>query len=248
MDIDLRTAVKGMLYTHFPNESAMHVDDSNRSDIAGKIRKILSHFSYIELDKPRHQSRSGYTSRRQLLTFTVNLPIDYTFLKYKFDDFVIEHNSKDELILYYEGNRFNVSSLDKIEMMARDCQLIAEVRHAEDTQQRMIQDLQTQSTLAHMRKLVEEEGYTFATLGSGGIPSKDMSIYIKIGEDQMLSLTLPYEHFPDTLDLIQPTTETMRAVHEMGISLDVEKIPPDDWFHCQWIKPESADEEERDRL
>jgi len=247
MDYKLQDFISYAIDEYFTAESPMIVESDRISDLADKIRLILSEFEHIELDKlSRQKDRrwpSQWPSRRHVLDFSVKLPPDYTLLRMDETDFTVDLDRENQLQLHFYTKTAKVSSLLEFVTLGLACQSYAEQSHEEANQLQEIRDSKTRGILAHLKKLAHEKGYVFGKLGANF--SEDMNVYIQVGEKDKFSLKLVYQYYPEILELIDPAICTMTQLYEMGIKFHIERCPPDNWFHGEWITPESLDREEK---
>lgn len=234
----LKDSVKALLSEYFSGQSPIQIDRSKRQMFAQQIRQLLSHLPYIETDKSFFQTNSNRPTSH-ILSFVINLPVDFDRLSRNFNEFTLVLNLQDEVELLYADIIVKVSSTEEILRLATACQQLAEKQHAEASKRQKIRHLKKQAILAQIKKLANEEGYTFSTLAGD---SDEMSLYIQVGYDDMLVFKLPYQNYAEILAVIKPAIRTMQTLYAMGIDFRVEKRLASPWFQQRWITPEPVEQ------
>lgn len=238
MENDIKPFVENLLQKCFSGESPLEVDNTQVEPLGQQIRQSWDHINdeYVKID-PHRFRRTKDEIFHEVTAFRILAPVGMSFSHEESDLVVVFDN--DQLKIVYD-NRFMavVSSLDEIVALVEECQGYSERQHGEMVRQEKIRELKTQATLAYVKKLAEDEIFTFSVISE----FYNIDLYVKFGFGKTLKLELPYDKYPDTLELIGPSIRTFYQLYEMEIDFSRGYRSENEVF--KWVTPESQEEEE----
>ncbi|MEM7538164.1 MAG: hypothetical protein AAF639_38705 [Chloroflexota bacterium] len=240
MDFDLKATIEGILSQTFLEESPIQIDPANAEHAGKRIHSELNGISYLKLDTYRHRMKNYPKDRKatHVYSFSLDHPMEFYHQMAEFSHFTIELNEQHNLELVYGATIYKISSFDELVALGRACQQIAERLDTRAKQIQRVRGLKSQAILAHVKQLANKYGYTYAA--DYDDRSDEMNLYIQV-HWKMLRMTLPYDRYPDFLEMIEPTILTVQKLFdkEIKFSLRSDSISDSEFFSDKWVTPES---------
>jgi len=252
-DEHLKSFMENSIDRHFSVSSPMQSSLAQQEKLATQIRQALYHINeqYVQIEPTWADARR----RRQpnyICTLSLRTP-DERWSPKKVTDVVIELDptrlihtpSSDELstiltnlqIVYHDDEIVKqISSLAEIVAFAEACERHSQEQHAEVEREAKLRELKRQATLAHMKKLAKEDRFTFSLVDE----YDRLDLYIRFNYSNMLKLDLPYDKYPDYLELLGPSIRLLSKIYdkEMDFSQSIREnsSPVDEymWDMSAW--------------
>jgi len=229
-----RFSTAKLLKQHFPGESPMQVDLAEREQLKNNLRQKLAGMRYVTIQSP-HRYRYHENEERAVCDLAIDFPNRYSSYRFK-----LNVNEQSVLTITYGETEKIISTVDEIVAFAQDCQEIVEQRYIKATKKEKIRELKEKTILAKVKQLAREERFSFYTEPGRA----KFKLYIRMDNDQTLTITIPYKEFQKSVSLIRTAILTLRELHQHNVRFrSSDKSPFGRWDQESWITPEMLDKE-----